>query len=135
MVSGAAGRESWVVRRLRPTYERLLDISTRDFEKVLYFNSYIVLDPGNLPLLKKQILTEKEYQEYKQKYGMKVDLLSDFNREVTVRYGVLNEARFFSNRAYFLIDRNGIVQWAHVEENPSLKRTNQEILVEVDRMT
>ena len=74
-------------------------------------------------------------KEYKQKYGMKVDLLSDFKREVTVRYGVLNEARFFSNRAYFLIDRNGIVQWAHVEANPSLKRTNQEILVEVDRMT
>jgi peroxiredoxin len=73
-------------------------------------------------------------KEYKQKYGMKVDLLSDFKREVTIRYGVLNEARFFSNRAYFLIDREGIVHWVHVEENPSLKRTNQEILAAVDRM-
>jgi peroxiredoxin len=74
-------------------------------------------------------------KEYKQKYGMKVDLLSDFKREVTIRYGVLNEDRFFSNRAYFLLDRDGIVRWAHVEENPSLKRTNQEILAEVDRVT
>jgi len=74
-------------------------------------------------------------KEYKQKYGMKVDLLSDFKREVTNLYGVLNEERFFSNRAYFLIDRDGIVRWAHVEENPSLKRTNQEILAEVDRLT
>jgi peroxiredoxin len=74
-------------------------------------------------------------KEYKQKYGMKVDLLSDFKREVTNLYGVLNEARFFSNRAYFLIDAKGIVQWAHVEENPGLKRTNQEILAEVDRLT
>jgi len=74
-------------------------------------------------------------KEYKQKYGMKVDLLSDFKREVTIRYGVLNEARFFSNRAYFLLNPEGIVQWAHVEENPSLKRTNQEILAEVDRVT
>jgi peroxiredoxin len=74
-------------------------------------------------------------KEYKQKYDMKVDLLSDFKREVTNLYGVLNEDRFFSNRAYFLIDGNGVVRWAHVEENPSLKRTNQEILAEVDRAT
>ena len=74
-------------------------------------------------------------KEYKQKYGMKVDLLSDFKREVTSLYGVLNEDRFFSNRAYFLIDGNGTLRWAHIEENPSLKRTNQEILAEVDRLT
>jgi peroxiredoxin len=74
-------------------------------------------------------------KEYKQKYGMKVDLLSDFKREVTNLYGVLNEDRFFSNRAYFLIDGSGVVRWAHIEENPSLKRTNQEILAEVDRLT
>jgi peroxiredoxin len=73
-------------------------------------------------------------KEYKQKYSMKVDLLSDFKREVSIRYGVLNEDRFFSNRAYFLIDRDGIVRWAHVEANPSHKRTNQEILAEVERM-
>ena len=59
----------WYSRGTPNYIAMLLDISTRDFEKVLYFNSYIVLDPGNLPLLKKQILTEKEYQEYKQKYG------------------------------------------------------------------
>jgi peroxiredoxin len=74
-------------------------------------------------------------KEYKQKYNMKVDLLSDFKREISIRYGVLNEDRFFSNRAYFLVDGQGIVRWAHVEENPSLKRTNQEILAEVDRLT
>jgi DNA-directed RNA polymerase subunit beta' len=53
-----------------PNYiAQLLDVSTRDFEKVLYFNSYMVLDPGNLPLLKKQILSEKEFQDYRAKYG------------------------------------------------------------------
>jgi peroxiredoxin len=71
-------------------------------------------------------------KEYKQKYNMKVDLLSDFKRDVSVLYGVLNEERFFSNRAYFLIDRQGVVRWAHVEENPSLKRSNQELLEHVD---
>jgi DNA-directed RNA polymerase subunit beta' len=47
----------------------LLDITTRDFEKVLYFNSYIVIDPGSLPLLKKQILTEQEHYDYQTRYG------------------------------------------------------------------
>src|SRR6476646_8104045 len=74
-------------------------------------------------------------KEYKQKYSMTVDLQSDFKREVSIRYGVLNEERFFSNRAYFLIDAQGVVRWTHVEENPSLKRTNQEILAEVDLLT
>lgn len=74
-------------------------------------------------------------KEYKQKYNMKVDLLSDFKREVSARYGVLNEERFFSNRAYFLVDRKGALGWVHVEENPSLKRSNQELLEQVDRLT
>lgn len=73
-------------------------------------------------------------KEYKAKFGMRVDLLSDFKREVSRRYGVLLEERFFSNRAYFLIDRDGIVRWAHVEENPSKKRRNEEILAQVDRI-
>lgn len=73
-------------------------------------------------------------KEYKSKYGMKVDLLSDFKRDVSRRYGVLLEERFFSNRAYFLVNRDGTIQWAHVEENPSKKRSNDEILAEVDRV-
>ena len=47
----------------------LLDISPKDLEKVLYFNSYIVINPGNLPLNEKQLLTEKEYRQYFDKYG------------------------------------------------------------------
>jgi len=47
----------------------LLDISTRDFEKVLYFNSYIVIDPGKQDLIKKQILTEQEFRTHEERYG------------------------------------------------------------------
>ena len=71
-------------------------------------------------------------KEYKAKYTMQVDLLSDFKREVTRLYGVLLEERFFAKRAYFLIDEDGIVRWAHVEENPSQKRSNAEILEQID---
>jgi peroxiredoxin len=74
-------------------------------------------------------------KEYKAKYGMHTDLLSDFKREVSRLYGVLNEERFFANRAYFLIDRAGVVLWAHVEEHPGLRRPDSEILEQIDRLS
>jgi len=73
-------------------------------------------------------------KEYKSKYGMKVDLLSDFKRDVSRLYGVLLEDRFYSNRAYFLIDRDGMIRWEHVEENPSHRRADSEILAAIDRL-
>jgi peroxiredoxin len=66
--------------------------------------------------------------EFKGKYSMKSDLLSDFKREVSRKYGVLLEDRFFSTRAYFLIDRQGTIRWQHIEANPSQKRSNEELL-------
>ena len=46
----------------------LLDISPRILEKVLYFAAYIVTDPGETPLVKNQILSEKEYRDMREKY-------------------------------------------------------------------
>jgi DNA-directed RNA polymerase subunit beta' len=47
----------------------VLDMSIKDLEKVLYFEAYVVIDSGNTPLKEKQILSEEEYQEAKEKYG------------------------------------------------------------------
>ena len=74
-------------------------------------------------------------KEFKAKYGMHADLLSDFKRDVSRAYGVLIEDRFFSTRAYFLIDREGIVRWSHVEENPSNRRENSEILARIGELS
>ena len=49
-------------------FRSLLDISPRILEKVLYFANYIVTDPGDTPLSKCQILTEKEYRDMREKY-------------------------------------------------------------------
>ena len=46
----------------------VLDISPRVLEKVIYFANYIVTDPGDTPLMEKQILTEKDYREFREKY-------------------------------------------------------------------
>jgi peroxiredoxin len=73
-------------------------------------------------------------REFKAKYGMRVDLLSDFRRDVSRCYGVLLDQSFYSARAYFLVDRDGIVRWAHVEEATRQRRENSEILAEIARL-
>lgn len=72
-------------------------------------------------------------KEFRNKHGMKVELLSDFRREASRAYGVLREDAFCSQRAYFLVDRDGIVRWAHVEDNPGRRRENREILDVIER--
>jgi peroxiredoxin len=67
-------------------------------------------------------------KEFKTKYDMKVELLSDFKREASAAYGVLRGDTNFANRAYVLIDATGVIRWAHVEEHPGLRRENAEIL-------
>ena len=59
----------WFVKGI-PSYIGLcLDMSPRDLEEVIYFVSYVVLDPGATPLVKKQTLSDKEYRAYYEKYG------------------------------------------------------------------
>ena len=67
-------------------------------------------------------------REFKAKERISVDLLSDFKREVSRLYGTLLEDRFHSNRAYILIDRDGIVRWTFAEEATRNRRENAELL-------
>jgi len=67
-------------------------------------------------------------KEFKAKERISVDLLSDFKREVSRRYGTLLEDRFHSNRAYVLIDRDGIVRWSFAEGSTGQRRENTELL-------
>ena len=73
-------------------------------------------------------------REFKNKLRAKTDLLSDFKRDISRVYGVLHEDRFYSNRAYFLIDREGRVRWRHVEANNGDRRDNTEILVAIAKL-
>lgn len=71
-------------------------------------------------------------KEYKAKHGFRVDFLSDFRREVSRLYDVLLEDRFYSNRAYFLVDRDGIIRWKHVEQTPSHRRDDAQLFAAID---
>ena len=59
----------WYFKGIPSRMGLMLDLSPRVLEKVLYFANYIVLDPGATDLTKKQILTEREYQEAREKWG------------------------------------------------------------------
>ena len=58
----------WYFKGIPSRMGLILDLSPRTLEKVLYFASYIVLDPGKTELMYKQVLSEKEYQDMKEKY-------------------------------------------------------------------
>jgi DNA-directed RNA polymerase subunit beta' len=59
----------WYFKGIPSRMGLILDITPRNLEKVLYFVNYIVLDPGDTPLQKKQLLTEAEYMNNRDKYG------------------------------------------------------------------
>ena len=59
----------WYFKGIPSRMGLLLDVSPRNLEKVLYFVSYIVLDPGDTPLNRHQLLSESEYREACEKYG------------------------------------------------------------------
>ena len=61
----------WYFKGIPSRMGLILDMSPRSLEKVLYFASYIVVDPGDTPLYEKQLLTEGEYREALEKYGNK----------------------------------------------------------------
>jgi DNA-directed RNA polymerase subunit beta' len=79
----------WYLKGIPSRMGLLLDMSPKVLEKVIYFVNYIVIDPGDTPLLKKQLLNEREYRENRDRYGDSFDagigaeaikiLLSDLN--------------------------------------------------------
>ena len=78
----------WYFKGIPSRIGLMLDISPRLLEKVLYFASYIVTDPGLTPLEKKQLLTEKEYREMRERYGdefeaaMGAEAIQDLLKEI-----------------------------------------------------
>ena len=59
----------WFLKTLPSKIGTLLDMSMNDLEKVLYFDSFIVLDPGQTSLEKKQVISEEQYQQIKDHFG------------------------------------------------------------------
>jgi peroxiredoxin len=96
---------------------------TEDYSRFRDANTVVLpISVDSVPTLK----------EFKAKERIALDLLSDFKREVSRRYGTLLEEKFFSNRAYVLIAPDGIVQWSFAEDTPSTRRQNEELLAQLE---
>ena len=78
----------WYFKALPSRMGAMLDLSTRFLERVLYFARYIVIDPGNTPLEKKQLLTDAEYKSAREKYeddfraGMGAEAIKELLAEI-----------------------------------------------------
>src|SRR6202162_1617937 len=105
-------------------------------KELICFTEDFDLFAGNgVEILPISVDSTASLKELKNKLQMKTELLSDFKREISRVYGVLNEERFFANRAYFLIDKEGRVQWSHVEGNNNERRENSEILAAIELLS
>ena len=59
----------WFLKGLPSRIGTLLDMTMRQLEKVLYFESYVIIDPGDTPLKEKELLTEDEYKKKTSEFG------------------------------------------------------------------
>ena len=80
----------WYFKGIPSRMGLMLDLSPRNLEKVLYFALYIVTDPGSTPLEKYQVLSEKEYEDMREKYedefeaGMGAEAIKKLLAEIDV---------------------------------------------------
>ena len=80
----------WYFKAVPSRMGLVLDMSPRLLERVIYFNRYIVIDPGNTPLEKKQLLTDDEYKAARERYeddfkaGMGAEAIRELLAEIDV---------------------------------------------------
>ena len=78
----------WYFKGIPSRMGLILDMSPRALEEVIYFASYVVIDSADTPLEKKQLLSEKEYRAYREKFGstfkasMGAEAIKDLLREI-----------------------------------------------------
>lgn len=84
-----------------------------------------------LPISVDQVPSLKAFQKQER---FDVQVLSDARRDVTRAYGVLDEGRYNSRRSYFLVDRDGVIRWAHVESQGGEKRDTAELVRQVEAL-
>ena len=89
----------WYFRGIPSRIGMVLEIPPKSLEKVLYFSAYIVLDPGNTPLVEKQILAEKEYREIYNEYGntFRVGMGAEAIKELLQNIDVKQEVEILKN--------------------------------------
>jgi peroxiredoxin len=121
-------------RRVLVAFFPLAFTGTCTAEACAFSDDFDVFAGHGVTILPISVDSVPTLNEFKAKYDMKVDFLSDFMRDASREFGVLVQSRNHSTRAYFLLDEQGVVRWAHVEPNPGERRENAEILAAIAKL-
>lgn len=108
--------------------------STCTKELCAFTDDYDQFGAAGVAILPISVDARASLKEFKAKLGMKTDLLSDFKREACSAYGTLRMDKYYSNRAYFLVDKAGVLRWVHVEAKTGDRRENSEILAQIAKL-
>jgi peroxiredoxin (alkyl hydroperoxide reductase subunit C) len=73
-------------------------------------------------------------QEFARKLGLSFPLLSDFNRVACAAYGVLIPERGYSNRAYFVVDKQGRIVWREISSTPTEIPSTEDALAALESL-
>ena len=108
--------------------------STCTAELCAFSEDYAQFESAGCVVLPISVDAVPSLKAFKKQERMTVDLVSDFRREVSRKYGVLIEDKFHSARAYFLVDRDGVLRWSFVEDVLGSRRDNAELLAELQKL-
>lgn len=108
--------------------------STCTAELCAFTDDYAAFASHDVAVVPLSVDAVPSLKAYKAQHHIGVELASDFKRVVSRAYGVLNEDKFFANRAYVLIDRQGTVRWIHVESANGQRRENAELLAQIGHL-
>lgn len=103
-------------------------------ENCAFTEDYSKFEAADTEVLPVSVDSTPTQNEFRNKYKMKQHLLSDFKRQAGRAYGVLDEELFFTRRAYFLVDKAGVVRFKHVEAELGHSRPNSELLAEIAKV-
>jgi mycoredoxin-dependent peroxiredoxin len=103
-------------------------------ENCAFTEDYSKFESKDTVVLPLSVDSTPTLSEFRNKHKMTHHLLSDFKRDAGRAYGVLDEDKFFTKRAYFLVDKDGTLRWKHVEAELGHSRPNAELLAEIDKV-
>ncbi|CAN5194928.1 DNA-directed RNA polymerase subunit beta' [soil metagenome] len=90
----------WFFKAMPSRLGTLLDMKTSALEKVIYFQDYVVTDPGETPLKEKQLLTEDEFRNMRQEYGdtFEVDMGAEAIRKMLEKLNLVDLSKDLRER-------------------------------------
>ena len=104
-------------------------------ENCAFSEDYSKFDGKGTVVLPVSVDATPSQNEFRLKHKMTHHILSDFKRDAGRAYGVLDEEKFFTRRAYFLVDKQGVVRWRHVENELAHSRTDKELLEQIAKLS